>query len=314
MAEATALRNNATDFPVYGLPYTIVFPILDADGDLVTGAAGLDSEISKNGDTFADCTNEATEIATSSGIYYLTLTATEMTTDVVAIIVKTSTAGAKTTVLTLYPRKIPAFFSGTAQAGDASTITLELYTPGGMNDYFNGCLIYITGGTGAGQARIISDFVLSTLVVTVSPNWATNPSSDSTYNIYATNPADEAFYRQAVDWAMATLSGALSANVTQWDGHAVHAHAIEGVPVVTLHRPGGAVATDGGNTASAFKTNLSSSVDDYCARAYLKMTSGACIDQVSKISAYNGTTKVVTLANALTTTPSNTDTFEIVNE
>lgn len=89
--------------PKRGAAFTVVFPILDADGDLVTGAAGLDSEVSKDLGEFADCTNEATEIAVNSGMYYLTLTATEMTADIVAIMVKTSTAGAKTTPIVLYP-------------------------------------------------------------------------------------------------------------------------------------------------------------------------------------------------------------------
>lgn len=84
--------------------YRVTFPILDADGDLVTGAAGLDSEVSKDGGTFTDCTNEATEIATASGMYYLDLTSTEMNADCVAIIVKTSTSGAKTVPIVLYPQ------------------------------------------------------------------------------------------------------------------------------------------------------------------------------------------------------------------
>jgi hypothetical protein len=89
MAEATYLRNNALPYPVYGAPWTVVLPVLDADGDLVTGASTPDSEISKNGDTFADCTNELTEIATASGMYYLSLTGTELTCDVASIICKT---------------------------------------------------------------------------------------------------------------------------------------------------------------------------------------------------------------------------------
>ena len=89
--------------PLKNTAYRVTFTILDADGDPVSGAAGLDSEVSKDGGTFADCTNEATEIATSSGVYYLDLTATEMNADTVAVIVKTSTSGAKTTVIVLYP-------------------------------------------------------------------------------------------------------------------------------------------------------------------------------------------------------------------
>ena len=51
--------------------FLLVFPIYDNTGALVTGAAALDSEISKDGGGFIDCTNEATEIGTS-GIYKLT--------------------------------------------------------------------------------------------------------------------------------------------------------------------------------------------------------------------------------------------------
>ena len=94
---------DAKPFPIKNTAYRVTFPILDADGDLVAGAAGLDSEISKDGGTFTDCTNEATQIATSSGMYYLDLTATEMNADTVAIIIKTSTSGAKTTPIVMYP-------------------------------------------------------------------------------------------------------------------------------------------------------------------------------------------------------------------
>lgn len=93
---------------------------MDADGDLVTGAAGLDSEVSIDAGAFADCTNEATEIATSSGVYYLDLTAAEMNGDTVAVIVKTSTSGAKTTTIVMYPEEAGDYradvthFGGTA--------------------------------------------------------------------------------------------------------------------------------------------------------------------------------------------------------
>lgn len=94
---------DAKAFPIKGAAYRITFPILDADGDLVPGATGLDSMVSKDGGTFAACTSEATQIATSSGMYYLDLTSTEMNADTVAIIVKASTSGAKTTPIVLYP-------------------------------------------------------------------------------------------------------------------------------------------------------------------------------------------------------------------
>lgn len=96
---------DAKPVPQKNVAYRVTFPILDADGDLVTGASGLDSEVSKDGGTFADCTNEATEIATSSGVYYLDLTSTEMNADTVAVIVKTSSSGAKTTTIVMYPEE-----------------------------------------------------------------------------------------------------------------------------------------------------------------------------------------------------------------
>ena len=97
--------SDARPIPIKNVAYRVTFPILDADGDLVTAATGLDSERSLDGATFADCTNEATEIATASGMYYLDLTAAEMNADCVAIIVKTTTSGAKTVPIVLYPQE-----------------------------------------------------------------------------------------------------------------------------------------------------------------------------------------------------------------
>src|SRR3990167_4102282 len=88
--------------PKKNATFTVTFPIYDNDGDLVTAAAALDSEVSKDGGTFTDCTNEAGEIATSSGLYTLALTATEMNADIVATITKTTTTNAKTAVNVMY--------------------------------------------------------------------------------------------------------------------------------------------------------------------------------------------------------------------
>src|SRR3990167_10535652 len=148
MAEVTGLRNNALPYPIYGAPFGVVFPMQDADGDLVTGATTPDAERSLNGDTFADCTNESTEIATSSGVYYLLLTAAEMTADVVTVIAKSATAGMKTTVITLYPRKLVALTSGAVGANAADGSTLQLAAgASAINDFYNGCLLVATIAT-----------------------------------------------------------------------------------------------------------------------------------------------------------------------
>lgn len=82
--------------------FELQFPIYDNDGDLVSAAAALDTEVSKDGGTFADATNEATEIATASGCYKITLTSTEMDADRVMTITKTTTTDAKTAVNMMY--------------------------------------------------------------------------------------------------------------------------------------------------------------------------------------------------------------------
>lgn len=182
MAEVTAFRNNALPYPVYGVPWAVVFPMLDADGDLVTGATTPDAERSLNGDTFADCTNESVEIATGSGVYYLLLTGAEMTADIVSVIAKSATAGMKTTVITLYPRKLVSLRTGTSQSGAVGSITLDA-SAGTMDDIWNGCLCVAVIDT-LTEARIITDYTGSTQVAAVTPNWNVAPDLDDTFTIY----------------------------------------------------------------------------------------------------------------------------------
>ncbi len=184
MAEVTAMRNNALPYPVYGLPYTIVFPFFDADGDLVTGATTPDAEVSKNGDTFADCTNESTEIATASGVYYLTLTAAEMTADIVTVLAKSATSGMKTTVATLNPRKLPVIATGTCQ-GSNDTGDVQLAAgASAVDDTFNGCIIAVVIDS-VPEVRLINDYVGSTKTAEINPAWVTAaPDNNDTYTIY----------------------------------------------------------------------------------------------------------------------------------
>jgi dienelactone hydrolase len=140
--EITMAASDARPIPRKNVAFRVTFPIFDADGDLVAGASGLDSEVSIDAGTFADCTNEAIEIATSSGMYYLDLTSGEMNGDTITVIVKTSTSGAKTVPITLYPEELgdlrvdvgqisgdataadnaESFFDGTGYAGTGNTI------------------------------------------------------------------------------------------------------------------------------------------------------------------------------------------------
>lgn len=75
-----------------------------------------------------------------------------------------------------------AIRANTAQAGAAGTITLDA-SASATDDLYNGSLIWVYGGTGAGQARIITDYDGTTKVATIAPNWTTNPGADSTFRI-----------------------------------------------------------------------------------------------------------------------------------
>lgn len=76
----------------------------------------------------------------------------------------------------------------------------------------------------------------------------------------------------------------------------------------------GAVVSDAANDGSSFKTDLSSAVNDFCKDAWLQITSGALSGQVKRITAYNGTTKFVTLAAPLTGAPAAGVTLKLINE
>lgn len=180
MAEVTGLRNNALPYPIYGAPFGITFPLLDADGDPISPSSP-DSEISKNGDTFADCTNEATEIATSSGSCYLLLTGTELTCDVATIQAKST--GAKTTVITLYPRKLVTIRSGTSASAGSATDTIVLdASASAIDDFYNGMVCIATIDSNV-EVRVISDYVGSTQTATVVPDWNVAPDNNDTFVI-----------------------------------------------------------------------------------------------------------------------------------
>ena len=74
--------------------------------------------------------------------------------------------------------------SNTAQAGASTTLTLDS-SASASDDFYNNTYVYVTGGTGVGQARFISGYNGSSKIATVNAAWVTNPSSDSTFAIIA---------------------------------------------------------------------------------------------------------------------------------
>lgn len=99
---------------------------------------------------------------------------------------------------------------GTAQAGAATTITLDA-TSSAVDDTYNGQTITITSGTGAGQSRAISDYVGSTKIATVSA-WSTTPDSTSVYKIDG-GPIDSSLPTPTYDSTVPTPIMAVPASI-----------------------------------------------------------------------------------------------------
>jgi len=84
------------------------------------------------------------------------------------------------------------YFSGKFYAGSVLNSTQPLCqlanTAASVNNFYNGCYLYITGGTGKGQYRTITSHVSNSLgtYVTLDTAFATIPDNTSTYDI---NPA-----------------------------------------------------------------------------------------------------------------------------
>jgi len=79
-------------------------------------------------------------------------------------------------------RKANTQASGTATGGASGTL-IDTTRRKEVDDYWSGGKIVILAGTNAGQERDITDFVQSTGVISVTPNWAATPDTTSIYQV-----------------------------------------------------------------------------------------------------------------------------------
>lgn len=207
--------------------------------------------------------------------------------------------------------------SGIAQAGAASTITLNS-SSSAVTDYYVGAEVYIVGNTGAGQApRVITAYNGSTFVATLASAWATNPDSTSVYLLL---PIGRAVTVSNLDKTGYSLTGAEETAI---------ANAVLGTVVPGAFGAGTVGALVGTNlnapialraaTAQAGTSNSitldasASAVDNYYRWATIAITGGTGAGQAAKmIAAYVGSTKVATVLRPWTTTPDSTSVFEIL--
>lgn len=180
---ANSISHSRLPYPIRKARYTVLVPYLDADGD-PTDPTTPDTEVSIDSAAFTDATEEVSTITGSDGMGYITFTGAEMDCSALGVAYKVA-SGPKATLMTLYPRDLVVIASGTLSAGSAGggTISALAYD-------VTGCFIRTTGGTGGGgtggannQVRKIQTYTPSTGAFTVSPNWETTVSTDTTYDV-----------------------------------------------------------------------------------------------------------------------------------
>ena len=109
--------------------------------------------------------------------------------------------------------------NGTMQAGSAAgTAVLRSGLTVGADDRLIGATIWITGGTGANQRRLIHANVNTTDTVSIAPNWDATPDNTSTYIIYPTPPAST---NSAVQPTVASVTGAVGSVTGNVGGNVV---------------------------------------------------------------------------------------------
>jgi len=105
------------------------------------------------------------------------------------------------------------FVHGTCQGGSSTTLQLEGGAASSTNSIYVGQSIVLTGGTGAGQVRVITGYSFSSSIgtVTVDPAWTTTPVGASTQYILVPAAPTPANLVAAI-WDSATLASKMPAN------------------------------------------------------------------------------------------------------
>lgn len=245
----------------YGVTFVATVYAYDSTaGTYKTGdSANIALRWTKDG-TNAATTNAVAEVdATNSpGLYKVTMTAAEATCTAGQLSGKSSTgtniiiSGAQyhfDTYTTVVPAGtipgIAAVDSGTGQAGATGTTFVLRSAAAFADSQLVGHTISLTGGTGAGQSRLITAYTGATDTATVD-TWTTTPDNTSTYIVYPTPPG--------------SASSPAPSNMTQILGTAVSTPATAGILDINLKNI--ANATVSASTAQ-LGVNVVSSVSNY---------------------------------------------------
>jgi hypothetical protein len=285
----------------------VTFPILDADGDLVTGATGLDSEVSKDAGTFVDVNpGEATEIATASGMYYLDLTATEMNADTVAIIVKTNYTGAKTTPIVLYPSDTGDIKVQLEPITHTSAVIPTVSTLTGHTAQTGDAFARLGAPAGASVSADVAGVKADTAAILVD----TGTTLDARLPTYLEGGRMNAFVG-------AIGAGAVTADAIAADAITAPKIADGAIDRATFAADTGLKTIRSGTAQTGSPGSITldtgaSAVDDFYKHAWIYLTGGTGAGQVRRIIGYTGSSKIAITNADWIITPDGTTTFAIL--
>lgn len=262
----------------------------DSNGNVATSVASIVAQVSKDSGGLATATNSVS--SQGNTLYYLDLTATEMSADVVELYV----TGSSVTAYYCALEPEPNLTSGVATAATASSITFPS-TASAVADYYNGAPVEIVRGTGAGQSRTIRDYSTGR-VATIDRDWATNPSTDSVFIVHP-QPAPPLSSSILTLSDMLAISGdTAAADLLEalYEGGAISSSVNDSTPTTT--------AFDG---ASGLSTT-----DDFYNGMMCVFTSGPNAGVPRRVNNYIGSSLTLEFDAAFPSTPVNGNTFVLI--
>lgn len=225
---ASATVNAETQRARYGVAETFNFVLYNADGTLDVDEADGGTEVSLSCDEGAE-TTATNDFADEGTFYSIALTAAELKCERVTVVIAATTTNVFHIQTSALDNGVVAF--GTAQSATATTIVLAAATSF-ADDILNCNAIAITGGTGAGQTKTITDWQASVADTATVSTWVTTPDNTSVYEVYhvpCSTFAADSINAQALaadagtelgtaTWASATRTLSAATNITSTGG------------------------------------------------------------------------------------------------
>jgi predicted acyltransferase (DUF342 family) len=240
--------------------------------------------------------------------------------------------------------------SGTVKVNDYVN-TMKLGSSGNeTDDIYNTYILELTGGTGSGQTRTITDYIGNTKIVYVDSIWAIIPDGTTTYDIKetvshngtaqtgntstitldnngtpSTSITDDFYNGMSIDIIGGTGSGQ-NRTISDYGGinklvtvssvwtTVPDATSIYIITQVITHTSGTAGISSNKNTV--FLDTTSNIGNSFYKNWYIKITNDSpvgVINQVRILTSYNGTTKEATTQTPWTIAPNNTTTYAFYN-